>query len=240
MEQQSQIIASLPEHLRPFVATQHYESYTPRDHAVWRFLLHQLNTNLRDSAQANYFTGLEKTGIGLEAVPRIEDINHSLNKLGWRAVVVDGFLPPAVFMEFQAIKILVIAVNIRSFEHMLYTPAPDIVHEAAGHAPFLTDIDYAEFLQRFGEFGMRAIASKSDWDVYQAVRELSIIKEKVGASSAEIKAAEESLEQANARNTVPSEAALLARLHWWTVEYGLVGIRSKYEIFGAGLLSSLG
>lgn len=240
MEQQDQIISGLPEHLRPFVAKQHYDAYTPRDQAIWRFLLHQLNANLRNSAQDNYFSGLEKTGIGPDAIPRIEHINSCLNKIGWRAVVVDGFLPPAVFMEFQAIKVLVIAVNIRSFEHMLYTPAPDIVHEAAGHAPFLTDIDYAEFLQRFGEFGMRAISSLPDWEVYEAVRELSIIKEKVGASSAEIKAAEKDLESAATANTKASEAALLARLHWWTVEYGLVGSRASYEIFGAGLLSSLG
>ena len=239
MVTQADIIKSLPEHLQPFAAYQEYDEYTSRDHAIWRFLLHQLKDNLSQSAHPTYIEGLVKTGIGLEAVPRIEEINDCLSKIGWRAVVVDGFLPPAVFMEFQAIKVLVIAVNIRSFEHMLYTPAPDIVHESAGHAPFLIDIDYAEFLQRFGEFGMRAISSKADIDVYEAVRHLSIIKEKSGATKAEIAAAEERLEEATTSNTTPSEAALLARLHWWTVEYGLVGDTSDYTIFGAGLLSSL-
>ncbi|NND83004.1 MAG: aromatic amino acid hydroxylase [Gammaproteobacteria bacterium] len=240
MHSHEQVIASLPEHLRPFVARQDYDAYTPRDHAIWRFLLQQLNANLKHSAHPTYFEGLAATGIGLDAIPRIEEMNACLSKLGWRAVVVDGFLPPAVFMEFQAIKVLVIAVNIRSFEHMLYTPAPDIVHESAGHAPFLIDIDYAEFLQRFGECGMQAIASKADWDVYEAVRELSIVKERADASPSEIAAAEARLEAANAANSQPSEAALLSRLHWWTVEYGLVGELQNYEIFGAGLLSSLG
>ncbi len=236
---QQDVIDSLPAHLQPFVAIQHYEQYSPRDHAIWRFLLHQLKFSLRDSAHPTYFDGLQKTGIGLEAIPHIEDINLRLSKLGWRAVAVDGFLPPAVFMEFQARKILAIAVNIRSFEHMLYTPAPDIIHESAGHAPFLVDIDYAEFLQRFGELGMHAIANQHDMDIYEAVRELSIVKENTESSDAEINAAQQQVEDLQNKKVAPSEANLLARLHWWTVEYGLVGELDDYTIFGAGLLSSL-
>jgi len=128
---QSDVIKGLPAHLQPFVAIQDYSMYTPRDQAIWRFLLHQLKYSLRDTAHPTYFDGLAKTGIGLEAIPRIEQINAHLNKLGWQAAAVDGFLPPAVFMEFQARKVLAIALNIRSFEHMLYTPAPDIIHESA-------------------------------------------------------------------------------------------------------------
>ena len=236
---QFEIIESLPAHLRPFVALQEYELYTPRDHAVWRFLLHQLRYNLRGVAEDTYFDGLARTGIGLEAIPRIEQMNACLSELGWRAVVVDGFLPPAVFMEFQANRVLVIAVNIRSFEHMLYTPAPDIVHESAGHAPFLIDIDYAEFLQRFGELGMRAISSQIDWGVYEGVREISILKERADTTDEELQDAEDRLEVIIASNHHPSEATALARLHWWTVEYGLVGPLDQPKIFGAGLLSSL-
>lgn len=239
MISQQDVIAQLPAHLQPFVAIQDYSAYSPRDHAVWRFLLHQLRYSLRDSAHPTYFDGLAKTGIGLEAIPRIEEINLCLNKLGWQAVAVDGFLPPAVFMEFQARKVLAIALNIRSFEHMLYTPAPDIIHESAGHAPFLVDIDYAEFLQRFGELGMQAIANDHDMAIYEAVRQLSIVKEDGNSSAADIASAEADVERLQNMKVAPSEANLLARLHWWTVEYGLVGELSDYTIYGAGLLSSL-
>ena len=239
MDSQSDVIKSLPSHLQPFVARQDYDKYTPRDHAIWRFLLHQLKFSLKDSAHPTYFDGLERTGIGIEAIPRIEDINACLNKLGWQAVAVDGFLPPAVFMEFQARKVLAIALNIRSFEHMLYTPAPDIIHESAGHAPFLVDIDYAEFLQRFGELGMRAIANQHDMDIYEAVRQLSIVKESTESTKAQIDAAQGLVETLQEKPVAPSEANLLARLHWWTVEYGLVGDVTDYTIYGAGLLSSL-
>jgi phenylalanine-4-hydroxylase len=148
---QQQIIDSLPAHLRPFVATQdHGAHYTPRDHAAWRFLLRRLRAQLAATAHPVYLEGLEKTGIRVDHIPSIDEMNRCLHALGWRAVVVDGFIPPAIFMEFQARRILVIALDMRSVEHLLYTPAPDIVHESAGHAPFLVDIDYAEFLQRFG------------------------------------------------------------------------------------------
>ena len=239
MNQQT-IIDNLPTHLQPFAALQHYQRYSARDHAVWRFLLHQLRHNLAQTAHAVYLDGLARTGISLEAIPRIEEINNCLEKLGWHAVVVDGFLPPAIFMEFQAHRVLPIAVDMRSIDHMLYTPAPDIVHESAGHIPFIVDVDYAEFLQRFGELGMHAVANKDDFSVYEAVRRLSIIKEAVDASEQAIAEAEQALEKAIAANTQVSEAALLARLHWWTVEYGLVGEVNDYKIYGAGLLSSLG
>jgi len=240
MSSQQEVINSLPTHLQPFAATQDYSRYSPRDHAVWRFLLHQLSGTLDVTAHSIYLEGLARTGINLELIPRIEEMNACMASLGWRAVVVDGFVPPSIFMEFQAHKVLVVAVDMRTIEHMLYTPSPDIVHESSGHAPFIIDVDYAEFLQRFGELGMRAVASKGDMDVYEAIRHLSIVKEAVGSSAEEIEAVEKALQKAKDNNKVPSEAALLARLHWWTVEYGLVGDTENYKVFGAGLLSSLG
>ncbi len=238
---QEAIIASLPSHLQPFVQRQDYaQQYTPRDQAVWRFLLRRLTRQLADSAHPVYLEGLERTGIALDHIPSIDEMNACLARLGWRAVVVDGFIPPAIFMEFQALKVLVIALDMRSVEHTLYTPAPDIVHESAGHAPFIVDVDYAEFLQRFGEVGMRAISTKHDFDLYEAIRRLSILKESPDSTAAEIDEAAAELERLAAADVAPSEAALLARLHWWTVEYGLVGELDDYRIFGAGLLSSLG
>jgi phenylalanine-4-hydroxylase len=159
---QEEVIATLPRHLRAFVQVQdHARHYTPRDHAVWRFLMLALTRSLRDTAHDVYIEGLARTGIALDHIPSIDEMNACLEQLGWRAVVVDGFIPPAIFMEFQALRVLVIALDMRSVEHLLYTPAPDILHESAGHAPFLVDVDYAEFLQRFGEIGMKAIANRA-------------------------------------------------------------------------------
>ena len=236
---QQDIIDSLPSHLMPFIARQNYSNYSPRDQAVWRFVMKHLTRQLAGSAHPVYIEGLQRTGIALDQIPSIEEMNNCLAKLGWRAVVVDGFIPPAIFMEFQALRVLVIAVDMRSVEHIFYTPAPDIVHESAGHAPFIVDIDYAEFLQSFGEVGMKAISTKHDLDQYEAIRKLSILKECPDTTEDAIRDAEEELSKLSSVDISPSEAALLTRLHWWTVEYGLVGEVEDYRIFGAGLLSSL-
>jgi phenylalanine-4-hydroxylase len=237
---QEALIDSLPEHLRPFVKHQNYQQYTPQDQAAWRFIMSELTHQLTESAHPVYLEGLAKTGISLDHIPSIEEMNDCLRDLDWRAVVVDGFIPPAIFMEFQALKILVIALDMRSADHLLYTPAPDIVHESAGHAPFIVDIDYAEFLQRFGEVGMKAISTKADLEQYEVIRQLSILKACPESKDKDIAQAEQILKGLRERDDTPSEAALLTRLHWWTVEYGLVGSMEDYKIFGAGLLSSLG
>ena len=76
-----------------------------------------------------------------------------------------------------------IACDMRQIHHIEYTPAPDIVHEAAGHAPIIVDREYSNYLQRFGEVGARAMSSKKDFELYQAIRHLSILKEQPNTPS---------------------------------------------------------
>ena len=174
---QQSVIDRLTGHLQPFARIQdHASHYTRRDHALWRFLMRRLTRTLAETAHPVYLEGLERTGISRRHIPSIDAMNESLAQLGWSAIVVDGFIPPAIFMEFQARRVLVIALDMRDEEHTEYTPAPDILHEAAGHAPFIVGVDYAEFLQRFGEVGMRAIANQHDSELYDAVRSLSDLK----------------------------------------------------------------
>ena len=79
---------SLPAHLRRFVVDQDWGAYTPRDHAVWRHVLHRLVAHLRDRAHESYVRGLDATGIGTERVPRLEEMNEKLSRFGWSAVAV--------------------------------------------------------------------------------------------------------------------------------------------------------
>ena len=233
-------VASCPKHLLQFAVDQRYEDYTPVDHAVWRFIMRQNIFVLREYAHKVYFQGLLNTGISFERIPRIEEMNDILGRIGWGAVAVDGFIPPAAFMEFQAYKVLVIACDMRQIQHIEYTPAPDIVHEAAGHAPIIVDREYSEYLQRFGEVGAKAMSSKKDFELYEAIRHLSILKERPNADPREIEEAQKWVEHRQKNLGEPSEMALLSRLHWWTVEFGLIGTLENPKIYGAGLLSSIG
>ena len=233
-------VAKLPDHLRQFVVDQDYSNYTALDHALWRYVMRKNISYLKNVADVSYLDGLEKTGITIDAIPNIKDMNDILGKIGWGCVCVDGFLPPSSFMEFQAYKVLVIAADIRQIEHIEYTPAPDIIHEAAGHAPIIADPMYAEYLRLFGEIGSKAISSSKDFELYEAIRHLSIIKEDPNTEANEIKEAELEISRIQQNMGEPSEMAKIRNLHWWTVEYGLIGDVSKPKIYGAGLLSSIG
>lgn len=230
----------IPAHLRQYVVDQDYSAYDEVDQAVWRFVMLQTYELLRETAHPAYVRGLAETGISVERIPSVGEMDRCLGEYGWGAVTVDGFIPPRAFQEFQALGIMTIAAAIRRRRHLAYTPAPDIIHESAGHAPIVPDAGYRAFLQRFGEIGKRCFSLPEDRVVYEAIRHLSEVKEDRDSTPSIIEAAQARLDAANAAVTRDSEAALLARLHWWTVEYGLVGTTTDYKIYGAGLLSSLG
>lgn len=187
-----------------------------------------------------YIKGLQRAGLSIEYIPDLQTMNDNLGKIGWGAVTVDGFIPPAAFMEYQAYRVLVIAADIRQINHIEYTPAPDIIHESAGHAPIIADTDYNNYLSYFGSIGAKAMFSAKDFELYEAIRNLSILKEAVDTAEGDIARAEKHLQQISENMGEPSEMALLSRLHWWTVEYGLIGTLENPKIYGAGLLSSIG
>ena len=230
---------NLPIHLKKYIVDQNHDRYTAKDHAVWRCVLRQLKHFLLENAHECYKNGLDKTGISIESIPKIADISFKLEKYGWRALPVSGFIPPAAFMELQALGFLPVASDIRTLEQITYTPAPDIIHETAGHAPILIDPSFTEYLRSYAQVAYKAIINKEDLDLYQAIRTLSDIKESSDSSNDEIKQAEDDLKEATEKMGNPSEAALLARMNWWTAEYGLIGNMQSPKIYGAGLLSSI-
>lgn len=234
------LIDRLPKHLKQFIKPQVYADYSPINQAVWRYVMRKNVDYLGKVAHSSYLDGLKKTGLDINNIPNMYGMNRILKQIGWAAVAVDGFIPPNAFMEFQAYNVLVIASDIRQIDNIEYTPSPDIIHEGAGHAPIIANPEYAEYLRRFGEIGCKAISSNKDYELYEAVRLLSILKEAEGTPKTEIAAAEKAVEDLQNNMGEPSEMAKIRNLHWWTVEYGLIGTLKNPKIYGAGLLSSIG
>jgi phenylalanine-4-hydroxylase len=234
------LIDRLPKHLKQFIKPQDYDDYTPINQAVWRYVMRKNVDYLSKVAHESYLEGLKKTGLEINNIPNMYGMNRILKEIGWAAVAVDGFIPPNAFMEFQAYNVLVIASDIRQLEHIEYTPAPDIIHEGAGHAPIIANPEYAEYLRRFGEIGCKAISSARDYEMYEAIRLLSILKEAEDTPEEDIKKAEEQVDFLQNNMGELSEMAQIRNLHWWTVEYGLIGTVENPKIYGAGLLSSIG
>lgn len=234
------LVDRLPQHLKQFIKPQNYDDYTPINQAVWRYVMRKNVDYLGRVAHESYTNGLKQTGISIDSIPSMYGMNRILKDIGWAAVAVDGFIPPNAFMEFQAYNVLVIASDIRQLENIEYTPAPDIIHEGAGHAPIIANPEYAEYLRRFGEIGCKAISSAHDYEIYEAIRELSILEEAEGTPKDILTQARQRVDELQEKSVKPSEMALIRNLHWWTVEYGLINTLENPKIYGAGLLSSIG
>lgn len=235
----NEVTLKLPRSLHAFIVKQPYSEYTYQNQAVWRYVM-RLNIDfLKTVAHESYIGGLKLTGISVNKIPRMEGMNRILKDIGWAAVAVDGFIPPNAFMLFQAHNVLVISSEIRTIDHIGYTPAPDIIHEAAGHAPIIANPEYSEYLRRFGELGSKAISSPDDDEIYEAIRELSILKENPNTDPKDIIKATNRVEKAQKNVDELSEMAQIRNLHWWSVEYGLIGDIDNPKIYGAGLLSSI-
>jgi phenylalanine-4-hydroxylase len=229
----------IPRHLQKYVVDQQYEKYTPIDHAVWRYVMRQNHNYLKDTAHQAYVGGLTSSGISVEKIPNVTDMNKALEPFGWGAANIDGFIPGVIFFDFQAHGILPIASDIRKLENIQYTPAPDIIHEAAGHAPILCEQKFSEYVKLFGQIGSKALATSEEHELFEAVRTYSNLLESGKATKAEIEAAKANFEEKQAAVTELSEAEQISRLYWWTVEYGLIGSVDQPQIYGAGLLSSV-
>ena len=235
----NEVLEKVPKHLMSLIIDQPYNSYTAQDHALWRYVMRQNVRYLSKVAHRSYLEGLKKTGISLDRIPMMYGMNRILKEIGWAAVAVDGFIPPSAFMEFQAYNVLVIAADIRPINQIGYTSAPDIIHEAAGHAPIIANPSYASYLKRFGEIGAKAFSSANDYRMYEAIRHLSILKADPYSEKQMITDAENAIAFLEDNLGEPSELAQIRNLHWWTVEYGLIGSPDHPKIYGAGLLSSI-
>ncbi|MHC9160663.1 aromatic amino acid hydroxylase [Exiguobacterium profundum] len=231
---------SIPKHLAPHISPQFYNEYTPTDHAVWRFVLRLNLHTLEGKAHPFYIEGLKRTGMGPDRLPNVEQMTDEMQAAEWSTVAVDGLIPGVAFFDFQGNGMLPVATDIRKVENILYSPAPDIIHEAAGHAPMLMDPTFSAIVKRFGQLGAKAFMNREEHASFAALKRLTIVKENANSTEQDIEAAEKAVHEAKAQVTGFSEAQQVARIFWWTVEFGLIGDLDNPMIYGAGLLSSVG
>jgi phenylalanine-4-hydroxylase len=83
------------------------------------------------------------------------------------------------------------------------------------------------------EIGCKAISS-------QRLRNVFRLLDCERGRGCTIDAAEKAVEDLQNNMGELSEMAQIRNLHWWTVEYGLIGTVENPKIYGAGLLSSIG
>ena len=174
---------------------QNWQDYTPEEHATWKVLFDRQIARVRGRACQAYLDGLNDLPITADAIPDFAALSDILGrKTGWQVVAVPGMVPNDVFFDHLANRRFPAGQFIRKAHQLDYLQEPDVFHDIFGHVPMMMNPVMADFMQAYGEGGLRA--------------------EKLGVLDR------------------------LARLYWYTVEFGLVEQPEGLRIFGAGILSS--
>ena len=176
---------------------QAWKSYTPADHATWDKLFARQSAMLPGRVVPAFFEGLELSGLAKPGIPDFVELSDRLMKAtGWQVLAVPGLVPEAVFFEHLANRRFVAGRFIRAPEQLDYLQEPDIFHDVFGHVPLLAHPVFADYMQAYGQGGLRALEQ--------------------GAMDR------------------------LARLYWYTVEFGLIRDGARLKLYGAGIVSSFG
>src|SRR5258706_1731955 len=133
--------------------------------------------------------------IGSDQIPDFRRLSEVLGKrTGWQVVAVPGLVPDEVFFEHLANRRFPSGQFIRKPKQLDYLEEPDVFHDVFGHVPMLMNPMIADYIQAYGEGGLRA--------------------QRLG------------------------RLQNLARVYWYTVEFGLLRQKEGLRIYGAGIASS--
>jgi len=140
---------------------------------------------------------LKSLELSRSGIPDLERLNPALRTLtGWEIVMVPHLVPDDVFFTHLANRRFPAGRFIRRRDQLDYLQEPDVFHDIFGHVPMLANPVFADYMQAYGQGGLRALG-------------LGTLKN-------------------------------LARLYWYTVEFGLINSAEGLRIYGAGIVSSFG
>jgi phenylalanine-4-hydroxylase len=143
-----------------YTVPQHWERYTPEDHALWQSLYERQMRMLEKYAAPEFIAGTRMLNAEPDRIPHFEDTNRILEQsTGWTIVGVPGLIPEEHFFSHLAHRRFPVTVWIRRRDELDYLVEPDIFHDFFGHVPLLTNPTFARFMQAYGEAGPKAIAA---------------------------------------------------------------------------------
>ena len=178
---------------------QPWDSYTEADHAVWRQLYARQREILPGRACDAFLRAQDGMGMTPGRIPRFTELNKALgDATGWQIVGVEGLLPELDFFTHLAHRRFPVSWWIRRPDQIDYIEEPDLFHDLFGHVPLLMDPMFADYLEAYGQGGVKA------------------------------------------HGIGPDALMQLARLYWYTVEFGLIRQPDGLRIYGAGIVSSKG
>lgn len=172
-----------------------WSDYTAADHGVWKTLFERQTRLLPGRACDEFVAGMHALPIGADEIPDFRRLSDVLmQRTGWQVVAVPGLVPDEVFFDHLANRRFPAGAFIRRPDQLDYLQEPDVFHDVFGHVPMLMHPAIADYIQAYGQGGLRA--------------------QRLG------------------------RLAELARVYWYTVEFGLLRQRDGLRLYGAGIASS--
>ena len=179
-----------------YTCAQDYAAYTAQDHTLYHRLYERQSAQLPGLASQHFIDALPLLG-AKERIPRLEEVSeHLYRATRWQLVAVPGLIPEVPFFTLLANRKFPVTDWIRTPAEFDYIVEPDIFHDLFGHVPLLFNPVFADYVQRYGQGGLKA--------------------QQLGACE------------------------MLARLYWYTIEFGLIREHGALRAYGAGILSSAG
>ena len=137
---------------------QRWADYSAADHAMWDQLFARQCALLPGRAAPEFLAGLEILRLSKPGIPDFEELSERLKEAtGWKIVAAPGLVPEEVFFQHLANRCFVAGRFIRKPEQMDYLQEPDVFHDLFGHVPMLTHPVFADYMQAYGEGGLRAM-----------------------------------------------------------------------------------
>jgi phenylalanine-4-hydroxylase len=179
-----------------YTCEQDWERYTPEEHALYRRLYERQSAQLPGLACDEFIAAVGHLG-DPRRIPRFDALSDVLREqTGWEVVAVPGLIPEEAFFALLAQRRFPVTGWLRRPEEFDYVVEPDVFHDLFGHVPLLFNPMFADYMQAYGEGGLKASRLQS--------------------------------------------CEYLARLYWYTVEFGLIATPAGLRAYGAGILSSAG
>jgi phenylalanine-4-hydroxylase len=174
---------------------QGWENYSAEQHGVWKTLFERQTRLLPGHACDEFVAGMKNLPLSAHEIPDFRKLSDVLMKhTGWQVVAVPGLVPDDVFFDHLAHRRFPAGQFIRKPHELDYLEEPDVFHDVFGHVPMLMNPVIADYIQAYGQGGLRAL--------------------KLG------------------------KLPYLARVYWYTVEFGLVQQDDGIRVYGAGIASS--
>lgn len=141
-----------------WTVAQHWDRFTPEEHAVWDTLYARQAKLLPGRASTAFLRGLDALQLSKSGIPNFEELSERLMKLtGWQVVAVHGLVPDDVFFDHMANRRFVAGNFIRGADQLDYLQEPDVFHDVFGHVPMLADPVFADYCVAYGKGGQRAL-----------------------------------------------------------------------------------